>query len=201
MSYIYVKSDLTFIDDPAAQTLLQAFLRALYAPEWIGQCEDEFGFVRVDGPLRDQALEAIDSMITSAGAPQWTFEYVTEERLGQGDYVISTKRQSYSEVEQDDLVDKLAALTEQIEALKAEYVKIMEETGADDHTHAQESNQSASDEDSQVQAALVMSSISIALWVLAILALLVRMATGSHSSANAGADMDGSSKQESGDLP
>ena len=77
MSYIYVKKDLTFIEDPAAQTLLQAFLRALYAPEWITQCEEEFGFVRVDGVLRDKALEAIDSMIVSPDAPAWFFEYDT----------------------------------------------------------------------------------------------------------------------------
>lgn len=200
ISYIYVKKDLTFIEDPAAQTLLQTFLRALYDPEWITQCEDEFGFLRVNGTLRDQALDAIDSLTTSTGAPQWTFEYETEKRLGQGEYVISTKRQSYSEVEQDNLVDKIATLIEQIESLQAENAKIMkdaETTGA-----LQSVNDGLSEEDSQVKTALILSSISFALWMLAILAILVRFVTGSHSTVNGGSGMDGASKAaESGDIP
>ncbi len=185
-----MKKDLTFIEDPAAQTLLQAFLKALYAPEWITQCEEEFGFVRVDGTLRDQALEAIDSMIISAGAPQWTFEYETEKNIGQGDFVISTKRQSYSEVEQDDLVEKIAALTEQILALQAENAKIMSQMGEEGHTHEEETNlyNQEMDQDSQITAALVLSSISFALWILAILALIVRWATGSLSPSNGGVE-------------
>lgn len=169
-----MKKDLTFIGDPAAQTLLQTFLKALYAPEWITQCEEEFGFVRVDGVLRDKALEAIDSMIVSTDAPQWTFEYETEKNIGQGDFVISTKRSSYSEVEQDNLVEKIAALTEQLVTLQSEYEKVMAATHSD-----QESNQ-----DTEIQAALVMSSISIALWILALIGLVVRCATGSHSPSN-----------------
>jgi hypothetical protein len=187
MSYIYVKKDVTFIEDPAAQTLLQAFLRALYAPEWITQCEEEFEFVRVDGDLRDQALEAIDSMIVNPDAPLWTFEYDTEKNVGQGDYVLSTKRSSYSEVEQDNLVDKIAALTEELVTLHAEIDAIMAASGADGHSHSSESSELGDEEstqDTEIQAALVMSSISIALWILALIGLVVRCATGSHSPHN-----------------
>jgi ABC-type phosphate transport system substrate-binding protein len=46
MTYIYVKKDLTFISDPASQSLVKAFLEAVYSDEYITQCEEEFGFVR-----------------------------------------------------------------------------------------------------------------------------------------------------------
>ena len=34
MTYIYVKKDLTFIQDPASQSLLKAFLKAVYSDEY-----------------------------------------------------------------------------------------------------------------------------------------------------------------------
>lgn len=183
MTYIYAKKDLTFIEDPAAQTLVKTFLTALYTDEYITQCEEEFGFVRVAGDLRDKALSEIDALVTSPGAPEWTFEFDTEARTGQGDYVISVKRESYSEVEQDSLVDMMAEMQSEIERLKAANEIFVAEFG---HTHDdnsfQQQNQAMS-EDSQVKAALVLSSISFALWMLAIIALLVRCATGSHSPA------------------
>ena len=60
MSYIYVRKDLTYMPNPASQTLLKAFLRALYSDDYIPVCEEEYGFFRITGDLRDKALAAID---------------------------------------------------------------------------------------------------------------------------------------------
>jgi hypothetical protein len=184
MTYIYVKKDLTFIADPAAQTLVKAFLTALYTDEYITQCEEEFGFVRVDGALRDQALSEINALVTSDGAPEWTFEIETEPSIGQGDYVISWKRESYSEVEQADMVDAIAALQAEIAILQEQNAMMMEQLG---HTNGGDEIQEggvlalindAATEDTQVKAALVMSSISMVFWILVIIAMLARAVTG-----------------------
>ncbi|KAL3920075.1 MAG: hypothetical protein SGILL_003445 [Bacillariaceae sp.] len=191
MSYIYVRKDITFIKDPAAQTLLKAFLKGVYADEYITQCEEEFGFSRVAGALRDEALAEIDALVTSPGAPEWTMETSTDPRNGQGDFVISVKRASYSEVEQANLVDMIDALTEQVNILEAENEILMAELG---HTHDDDGNMvqsntgalsqtlnSALTEDSQVKAALVLSSISFAFWMLAIIYLIFKRVSGTDS--------------------
>ena len=192
MTYIYVKKDLTFIEDPASQSLLKAFLKAVYSDEYIEQCEEQFGFVRVGGALRDMALASIDALITDPTAPEWTFETDTIKRIGQGDYVISQKRKSYSEIEQEKLVETIEKLADQIAALQAQVnsapgpavsspAQSTPMTSSDSNAQAittdSELMGDGMDEDDQVMAALVMSSISIALWVAAIIGFFLKKAT------------------------
>jgi len=199
MTYIYVKKDLTFIQDPASQTLLKAFLKAVYSDEYITQCEEEFGFVRIGGELRDQALKSIDEIITSAGAPEWSFETDTEKNIGQADYVISKKRQSYSEIEQDKLVEMMNKLSLRIDELQAEN-KSMKSTiasaptatvAAPVKTATKETSGNSfeslvnEDEDEQVKIALIMSSVSIALWIVTALIMVVNYMSASGSNAAA----------------
>jgi hypothetical protein len=117
LSYIYVKKNLTFIGNLGAQTLLKAFLRAMYNDAYVSECEEDMGFVAINGFIRDLALSTIDSLVTSAGAPDWVFESNTERRLGQGDFVISTKRQTYDGVVQNDLVDSVNFLRQEFASL------------------------------------------------------------------------------------
>jgi hypothetical protein len=203
MTYIYVRKDITFIEDPASQTLLKAFLQALYTDEYITQCETEFGFVRVAGDLRSKALAAIDSLVTTSGAPEWTFEFETEKRTGQGDYVISVKRESYSEIEQASLVDTVNELSAKVAFLEMENEELHSELDGTAHMHdgdeviqgsgssattpsasgsfSQALNSSQEEQDTKITAALVMSSISFAFWIVAIVGLLARSVTGTHS--------------------
>ncbi len=200
MSYIYVKKDLRFIEDPAAQSLLKAFLKAVYSDEYIEQCEEEFGFVRVGGSLRDMALEAIDALVTDPAAPEWTFETDTIKRIGQGDYVISQKRKSYSEIEQEKLVEMIGNLQEQIIAMQAE---IGLSGGSSSSSSSSMTNDELSagattmegfelgdfDESEEAMAALIMSSVSIALWIAALIGFAVKAATGGSSTAAKSPDM------------
>jgi hypothetical protein len=187
MTYIYVKKDLTFIQDPAAQTLVKAFLRALYTDEYISQCEEEFGFVRAPGDLREMALAAIESLVVSSGAPEWTFEFNTEERVGQADYVISSKRASYSEVEQDGMVDAIAALKAEIETLRAKIGDVGQTGSEGGNIISGSALDNAMAKESQLQAALILSSISFALWIFAIIVWMIRNLTGSHSNTTTNA--------------
>lgn len=195
MTYIYVKKDLTFIEDPASQSLLKAFLKAIYSDEYITQCEEEFGFVRVGGALRDMALASIDALVTDPAAPEWTFETDTIKRIGQGDYVISQKRQSYSEIEQAKLVEMIGKLSDKITMLEAE---LGSSSGSSSMTRDELGATATTtdgfllnemDEDDEVMAALIMSSVSIALWVAALIGFAVRAATGGSSSSAKSPDM------------
>ena len=188
MTYIYVRKDLTFIPNPASQTLLKAFLKQLYADEFIPVCEADFGFVRVTGDLRNRSLAAIDSLVVSSDAPEWIIETDTLSRVGQGNYVISSKRESYSEVEQDAAVGDIAALTSLIEELQATIesmqvtIQELRETSSS-HTHSDETGEveeasaffeSDSSDDTQVKTALALASVSFILWMMAIIGGLVK---------------------------
>jgi len=209
MTYIYVKKDLTYIADPASQSLLKTFLKAVYSDEYITQCEEEFGFVRVGGSLRDKALASIDALVTDPTAPTWTFETDTEKRVGQGDYVISKKRQSYSEIEQEKLVEMIGKLSDHIAVLEEknsalEYSVLLATDSAananrvsasakDDANSVRATTsdnagfgmaEEESDGDGGAQAALIMSIISIALWVIAIIGFLVKGLCGDAPAQN-----------------
>lgn len=178
---------MTFIEDPASQSLVKAFLTAVYSDEFITQCEEEFGFVRVGGELRDMALKSIEALVTDPNAPEWIFETDTNKRVGQGDYVISQKRKSFSELEQDSLLDMIGALAAQIEELQGQNKKLV---AAAPELKKTTTNSLESfideeiDEDTQVMTALIMSSISIALWVIAILGFVVQCVTGGSKNTN-----------------
>ena len=105
--------------DPASQTLLKAFLTALYTDEYITTCEEEFGFVRISGDLRQKALDEINALTITDGAPDFSFEFNTEKNTGQGDYVISVKRNSYAAIEQGDAIGDIETLRRQMADLIA----------------------------------------------------------------------------------
>lgn len=183
MTYVYVRKDLTFLTNPASQTLLRAFLKTLYSDDYIPVCEEEFGFFRVTGDLRDKALAAIDALVVSDGAPEWTFEKDTAARAGQGNFVISAKRDSYSEVEQDANVAAVDALKKALEDMQVMYDEMKTSVDAmssgADHTHSAESQAEAwvddeMDEDTQLKTALALASVSFILWMLTIIGVLVK---------------------------
>jgi hypothetical protein len=117
LTYIYVRKDLpSFIPDPEAQSLLVAFLKALYNDDYVTKCEEDFGFVRITGALRDLALEGIEMLQISPEAPTWVFESsAVLPEGGQGDYVISARRKLSFLVEQDHLVERTSKLELELE--------------------------------------------------------------------------------------
>ena len=177
---------------PASQGLLKAFLLSLYNEEYITRCEVDFGFVRVTGPVRDEAISAIEgtTLITSAGAPVFTFESEddTIPHGGQDPYVLSGKRESYAEVEQDNLVESMAELSKEVEALKNQNLLLLEKIEAlEGHGHGGSSSNGITnlleDEDSvqipfteqaetQLTAALVLSSLSFVMCLFGMFLLL-----------------------------
>ena len=164
--------------NPASQTLLKAFLKALYSDDYITVCEEEFGFVRVSGDLRTMALDAIDGLTVSDEAPEWTFETETEVRVGQGDYVISVKRDSYSEIEQDSSVADIKAMQQALADLQAQFETLqLQAESSSSHTHTDDaaaSTHEGEDMETQLTTALALAGVSFALWMLTIIGVIVK---------------------------
>lgn len=174
MSYIFVRKDLpATMDNPQERTLLKKFLQSLYDDAVIGQCK-QFGFVPAPKNVRDIALAGID-MLQMAGpndsaAPvEWTYETETLPGEGAGPFVISDKRRSYAEVQISDLQSMTTG--------HAQILDLWDLTADGQATDANsfattKSTSSLQATSKQIQAALIMSSISIALWV-ALLAFVI----------------------------
>jgi hypothetical protein len=180
MSFIYVRKDLSYMT-PESANLLKGFLTALYTDEYTAICGEAFGFVPVTGNLRAQALNQINALNTGGGSP-WTFELSTDAGAGQGDNVFSVKRDSFSEIEQDSLVEQLAALQRQVDAMA---FNSGASTGIDaGHTHTMTDDEEEDDHeaeadfdfkrDEEVTAALALGAVSFSLWVLALICIIVK---------------------------
>jgi hypothetical protein len=185
MTYVYVRKDLSHIEDPQEQTLLKAFLAALYDPAYINVCAEEFAFTIVPDNVRQIGLAGIDMIATNTSAIPWTFESETVPGEGQGDYVISEKRRSYGEYQrnefardsthfQDEITNvraELATEQEKVKNLEEELSVIRTQMGGDANTPIVGSSMQyadfTEDEAGQISAALIMSSISIVFWAIA----------------------------------
>jgi len=246
MTYVYVRQDITHIDNPVEQGLLKAWLRTLYDADSFDLCTP-FGFTAAPPSIQTKAMEAIDNIVTSPDAPEFTFEKSTDAGAGQGPYVLSVKRRSGTEYKLStlesmvtDTVDNEALLTKSMEDLQAEVrsvtakVDTLEDTvaanassnGSDAGTPTSTTNgmstaeraefeqlkkelsllekeiEAVGDEiqslstlsltdnnendgneftdkhESQLQAALVMSSIAIVLWGAAVVGLVAKRVLG-----------------------
>lgn len=119
VSYVYIRKDLSFMTNPARRTLLKAFATALFDPDYIGLC-DRYGLVPVPDELRDMSLVGLQMLNVGDDATEWTFEKDTMPGIGQGDYIISSRRQNFGLYEADRLADDLAPLIEEVRSLKLE---------------------------------------------------------------------------------
>mmetsp|Transcript_21052 Transcript_21052/g.29709 ORF Transcript_21052/g.29709 Transcript_21052/m.29709 type:complete len:545 (+) Transcript_21052:70-1704(+) len=123
MTYVFVRKDITFIENPIEQGLLKAWLKTLYDDDAFAMCT-QFGFTAAPTSIKTKAMEAIDSILTSDGTPEFTVEKSTNLGAGQGPYVISAKRRSGAEYvrstlqgQVDEAQSKTVALSDQVNTL------------------------------------------------------------------------------------
>jgi len=190
MSYIYLRKDITFIDDPIEQSLLKAFIQnTLLDADEIQACS-KFGFTPVPEAVRNIALEGLNTLIMSDGAPTWEIETDTIKGIGQGDYYVSKKRRSYAEYERSILdgfnMDE-ELVSGKVEVMVKEHLASQsQETEEGDpagegslRKETSSASRMYTDSDAQkLQAALVLSAISFSLWALALIALIAKKMCG-----------------------
>jgi len=109
LTYIYVRKDLSFLSDDQ-KGLLIVFLKALYMSFYNNKCVLDYGFLLPAPAIRDFALDAIEELENANPVPnRWGFEEDTQVIAGQGDYVISHKRESADfTVDEIELKDALS---------------------------------------------------------------------------------------------
>jgi len=186
MSYVYVRRDITTqIQDQTSRGLLEAFLRALYKPEYFGQCE-ALGFTKVPISISEMAIKGIDDDVNweyTEGANMWSFEDdMTLKKIGQGQFVISEKRrslagQSIAEIAgietelEKDVSFLLDGFHRIVEGLHDEYnINHEKNFGPFDADHHIEMD----DNNKQVQAALVLAALSFTLWLCVIVGFFIK---------------------------
>ena len=178
MTYILVRKDLpTFISDPRAQSLLVAFLKALYDPFYMDQCEEQYLFLPVKGNLRDMALASIDMLELSPDAPDWIQEIDILPYGGQGDYVISTRRKQILAIDQGILMEKVNRAEAALETMAQEMTAInVKSSEIENELETVTLDQSIpddllSDEQERINASFGMGIASLVLWCFSIVVI------------------------------
>ena len=187
-SFIYVRKNLTSIDNAEEKTLLVAFLNAIYQDVFNADCETEFKLFSPSEDVRQNALTAIDTMIGVDGGNEWFYEAEITPIGGMGDYVLSPFRKTNVDLAiasasgaAEDAMEAVASLETRLATANAEIVRLSQELAS----FEQSTNQALGlqgdgfalyeeEDEAQVKAALVMSSLSIVAWVLAALVWVVR---------------------------
>jgi hypothetical protein len=172
ISYVLVRKDLTsFLPDPRAQTFMVEFLKNLYDPTYNDRCAQEFLFLPVRGSLRDLALASIDSLEVSSEAPVWIKETEVLTGTGQGEFVISTRRQESFVIQQDllstrlqeaevtmeDVMTQMAEMETTTRGMKVDIDKVIK-------TQAKSDRYILADKGQRINASFAMAISSLILW-------------------------------------
>jgi hypothetical protein len=124
MTYLYVRTDLpAFMDSADEQALLVAFLRTFFLDDYISPCKELFGFTVMNSipAMKEYATAAIDLVESSvsANATKFSFESKTDVINGAGPYVFSGKRKEIIDVNLNDLTSTVTDLEEQVMEIMA----------------------------------------------------------------------------------
>jgi hypothetical protein len=207
MTYLYVRTDLpAFMDSADEQALLVAFLRTFFLDDYITPCEELFGFTVMNSipAMKEYATAAIDLVEASVSpnATKFTFESKTNVIGGAGPYVVSGKRKEIIDVNLNDLTStvtdlqtqvvdimavaglgeggvftgQLAQIQSEIDDLRVDVDELLNRLNtAGVESTLQSSN---SNDDSQIKAALVLSSLSFVVCCVGVAAYVTRYVKG-----------------------
>ena len=172
-----------------------AWLHSAYDPDYVTECVNDFGFILVDGQLKNQTLNALDMIQPSSDAPVWIFENNTLPNIGMEDYVISSKRSTYAQIQQANVVALTGTLQSQIGDLLA-YNDLMRKSianlqqqvhfgqtaaGSSDTTNknpaffaVDSGNSFTEKEKNELLASLILSSVACFFWVVTCLGVFLR---------------------------
>lgn len=165
MSYIYVRTDLhRFIREENERGLLKLFLEAIYNDEYFGACE-KLGFSKPPEKVVTMATKAIgDNTINFDFAEDenmWSFEFDTKAKIGQGKFVISSKRRSLAGMDIQDIAGREKKVRGDVEFLSEAFHELFVTEEGQLRNVFEELN----DQKKRNQAALVLGAISFTLWM------------------------------------
>lgn len=156
MTYIYLRKNLTYVEYPDESTLLVAFVKSLYDPEYIQQCVEKYGFILPPNATRDMALAGIEMLEVHPDAEEWIFESSTLPIAGADHNVISSKRSRIADVERHALESEFKAMVEENAILRDQMSSMTKSESAS-------VSGLTSSQETQLRAALVLSILSFVL--------------------------------------
>ena len=130
LTYLYVRLDLSFVEDPNSRSLMLALIKTFYDPEYVDRCVEQYGFTLVSGASLEVAQKGI-AMLEAAMSPEstrWTFEDKPLALLGAENYVISSNRHSFPKSERDENREQIQTLMDTVAALKARIATMHSDT-------------------------------------------------------------------------
>lgn len=184
LTYLYVRKLIAdYITDSVEQGVFIAFLRALFNPDYVNLCVEEYGFVLPSPDITAYAIAAIDEVATNVTE----FFYEPDEQTinaANRNYVFSTHRSEIADIEraavrgdvaeievtlsavQESMARDIAALKEEIAALSTKNSELAQEVASVERGSSDGSDGFGSQEESNLKGAVVLSVISFILWVL-----------------------------------
>eukprot|EP00588_Corethron_pennatum_P009329 CAMPEP_0194275290 /NCGR_PEP_ID=MMETSP0169-20130528/8162_1 /TAXON_ID=218684 /ORGANISM="Corethron pennatum, Strain L29A3" /LENGTH=489 /DNA_ID=CAMNT_0039018715 /DNA_START=21 /DNA_END=1490 /DNA_ORIENTATION=- len=174
VSYLYVRKDLGYFRTGDERTLFKLFLRKLLDPEIIAECA-EFGFTGVPENVRSMALAGIDALDASDGTP-WIYETEADTLVGagMGQNVISEKRRDYAEYARSQSQGSIELLQDHVfTTATAKSERPVDRVDAGGEARA-------------VQAALVVSVVSMVVAFAAVIVVHLKLKSNENGNAAVG---------------
>lgn len=184
ISFVYVRQDLSFLENPNERSLLVAFLKALYDPSLVEQCNTKFDFTLASGHALDVAKKGIallEGSLTNESRP-WTFEDVNvQEITGAGDFVISSKRRNYARFDRENNFAFIQELQVAVQELQQE-LALLKEGVANDQRSSSSSKAVEFEEkhEAQIMAGLILASAAMGFVLLGMVIYCGQLASGSE---------------------
>jgi hypothetical protein len=178
VTYLYVRSDLTkFMPIPLEQTLLISFLESFLIPAVVDVCHDKYKLTIPPPAIQNITQSGIDIIKTSISpnATAWLWETSTIMYTGAALNSISLKRRQISQIDREELDVIIANISGTITGLNTNIGNlstVVEKAGLGSATSG--ATNYASQNDAKIQAALILSSLSLVLCII-ILAMLIMM--------------------------
>eukprot|EP00468_Gymnochlora_sp_CCMP2014_P007925 CAMPEP_0167750982 /NCGR_PEP_ID=MMETSP0110_2-20121227/6301_1 /TAXON_ID=629695 /ORGANISM="Gymnochlora sp., Strain CCMP2014" /LENGTH=871 /DNA_ID=CAMNT_0007636379 /DNA_START=152 /DNA_END=2767 /DNA_ORIENTATION=+ len=116
MSYFYIDQDQRAYGQ--AGYLTKAFVDYILSDEGQSLAQD-FGFVPVPAAVKTYNDASLGTILYNTSATEYTFESSTQKGIGAGEFVISSKRRAFGDVERDLLNDEITKLSERIAVIEA----------------------------------------------------------------------------------
>ena len=141
--------------------LLIAFLTALYDPLYITQCQTLYSLVPAPTVVNTLGKSGVAMLVASNNATKFIFETATQPFDGQGNYVVSSNRRTYADLQRSDLAVQTTALATAVASYSSS-------------TTPTSDNQNQNNI-MRTNAALGLSILSILLWVFLSIAIAVKL--------------------------
>ena len=165
LTYVQVRANLSFISKPNARSLLVAFLKSLFDPDYNTVCSEKYDFTLPTGNALSVAKKGIEVLEANLGSDPvpWTFEKEAIALMGSGDFVISSNRRDFPASERSfnyDEIAQLLSIVKDLEEKLANATAMLEDPTFRSNEGAVEFTEA---EETKIDVALILAAVALGL--------------------------------------